>query len=243
MEDEKEPQYCDWASRFHPWDLLYAEKAFDCFKNETFMPPEPVEVISVKDRDFIEMWTEFQPRPMKDMLGDFFDGDHVLHLGKNAHYWILWSVTQGKWRMNKKRAMFRFMGDDPTIQKLRAIGNNWDVVTSSKLDFCPNLVAITDACNFLYAALLERLTRLDKTAKSFQVRLENFSELPEFVTVQRNRDFCHKKHRWVHGKKSQGGEQPDLKAKPSVPHVINSVHNMLREYHEWLSPVCKPRPT
>ncbi len=241
--DEKEPeesQYFDWSTRMHPWDLLYAQKAFNCFKSDTVVTP--VEVTHVKDRNFIEMWTEFVPRPIEDMVNEFFDGKHALHLGRNAHYWILWSVTQGKWRMTKNRTMFRFMGDDPEIQKMRAMGDNWDRVTSAKMSFCPNLVAITDTCNFLHTTLLTRLRGIDNGRKTFQIRLKNFSELPEFVPVQRNRDHYHKKHRWEHAKKSQGGELPDLPAQPSVPHKINSVHFMLREYHEWLPPVFKAQP-
>ena len=240
--EEKESPYHDWAARTHPWDQMYARRAFTSFQDDCSLDDYPVEVNLVEHHEVPEMWCEFEARPVGDMVKDFFDEHRVLHLGKNAHYWILWSVTQGNWRMNKKRTMFRFMGDDPTILKLRAFGDHWDAVESGKLGFCPNLVAITDTCNFLYGALLEKFNRLDKPGKAFQTRLENFRELPEFVPVQRNRDVCHKKHRWKHGQKSPGGEQPDLPAQPSVPHKINSVHFMLREYHEWLPKVYKARP-
>ena len=240
MEEEKEEkvnEFSDWPSREEPWDRLNARWLF---KNgiPMFGLDESCTVIkTLTEKEIKELKKRFEPREMADMLKDFFhNGKPVLaRMGQQASLWILWSVTQGKYRVNHWKKMWVFTGQDPHIRNL--LTSNWEKTEMFSYEWIDSesiMKEITNTCNRLYAKILQKLKRHTSKSKYYKCMLLNLRNLPEFVMFQNGRAHVHKQNRWFYVGRSVGGNKQDLKPAPSIPHPMCSVHHMLEDYHDWL---------
>ena len=224
--------YRDWPTETEPWSLLEQRERCELWKRG----------IHVYDTDCKEVETpEFKIRPTPEMVADFFDGNKIIwaRLIQNADRWILWSVTQGRLRMNRNKQMFMFTGDQTDILRLKfGSENSWEQVYEN----WGVIADVTAACNELYAALERKIDSRAKT-RSARQKVENFKNMPEFVQFQSHRSPYHKKQqsRWAFIGKKKGGNQGYEKPDKPEPNGKHSVHRMLVNYNSWLPDLPRGR--
>lgn len=237
-----ENPYTDWPSAPTPWERLEQYSKCQLWRQETAAMRDPRKKFKRnhllkshprrKDRPF---WREFKEAPQGEMMKDFFHTDgrpRLGRLGQNFDWWIFWSVTQGFYRMDRKKRIFTYVGEgQPTILDFADSKGFWEKCLCE--EGFPILADITDACNRLIAAVLTRFSRYKKRTKTVLCFLENMIRLPEMVMFQSYRKHDHKQFRWIYqvGPK-MGGKSPPV-AKP-LPIPKQSVHWMLMNYHLWL---------
>ena len=236
--DEKQNPFEEWPSCTYPWEYVEQRRKSRLFNEGTFL-------YKTKVRPVGEIRTEFEARPMSEMLKDFFtrNGNPKLYrLGKFADLWIFWSVTQGMYRMNRLKQMFVFQGESPDILRLKHGSENYWYHVSEHRGFqiCHE---ITDTCNLLHSQILQKFVRCNNRTMYRKNSLVNFRKIAEFVQFQTYRSNEHKQRRWTYQGRKRGGNQPTLKAAPSIPHPQHSVHRILTDYHMWLPTVRKVNPT
>ena len=224
--------FSDWALEPEPWSLLEQKKRRELWLQE----------IHVYDTECkVEENPEFTIRKTPEMVADFFDGKQTIwpRLCKNADRWILWAVTQGRLRMNRKKHMFMFTGDKADILSLKFGSENcWQLVN----DGWGVVADVTEACNELYAALDRKLTNPRRT-RLVQQKIENFKNMPEFVQFQSHRGHAHKKQqaRYSFIGDKLGGNKGIKKPAAPEPNGKHSVHRMLMDYSSWLPDLPRGR--
>ena len=237
MEEEKSNPFGEWPTCTYPWEYVEQRRKSRLFEEGTFL-------YKTKVKPTKEIRSEFEARPMKEMLKDFFKGGNpkLYRLGQSADMWIFWSVTQGMYRMNRLKQMFVFQGQSPDILRLKHGSENfWYQVPEHRgFQICHH---ITDTCNLLYSQILQKFVRCNNRNTYRKNSLINFRKIAEFVQFQTYRSCEHKQRRWTYQGRTRGGNMSTLKASPSIPHPQHSVHRILTDYHMWLPTVRKVDPT
>ena len=238
-EEEKRNPYEDWMTRAQPWEYLEQRRKYTMFKagdRTTFTS------VVERERDRIDL-TTFEPRPMKQMLADFFSGKGIpkfFRTSKYADKWIIWSVTGGRFRSNRMKQVFVYQGRDADIIQLKHYSQNmWKPLPEH--EGFQAIAAITDRCNLLYDELLRAMVRHGCESKGLKNNLENMMYLAEFVQFQTHRGPKHGQRRWSYQPRGRGGNQKDMPRAKSIPHPQHSVHRFLMQYHEWLPTTRKVR--
>ena len=238
MEEEKKNPFEEWPTCTYPWEYVEQRRKCRLFHEGTFL-------YKTKVRPVEEVRNEFEERPMREMLNDFFTKGGIpklYRLGQSADLWIFWSVTQGMYRMNHNKQMFVFQGQSPDILRLKHGSENFWLQVSEHTGF-QIVHQITDTCNLLYSQILQKFVRLPGSNMFRKNSLINYRKIAEFVQFQTYRSAEHKQRRWSYLEKSRGGNMPKLKAQPSIPHPQHSVHRILTDYHMWLPTTRKVNPT
>ena len=185
----------------------------------------------------------FQRRTNEDMLNDFFipsGKPKLIYLGMQVDRFIIWSVTQGRYRVDTNKKVFAYQGTESDILKLKyGDAKMWRRVDESSGFLILKL--ITKTCNELYTDLLEKLSRYEADAHSHYAKncLTNLRNHPEFVAFQRYRGYEHKNYKWVFQPEPQGGGKEDREAAISISNKKHSVHRSLLNYHFWLPSLKK----
>ena len=240
-DDEKEIPFEDYGEYLStPWFYFERKKKFKLYqKGITSYRPSGSPFESMRNYDtgvaLAPVVTTFQPRSMSEMIGDFFVSEKpkLTHLGRHADLYIIWSVTQGRYRSDTNKRVWCFLGEDPAILKLRyADRNAWHKLLES--DGFQIVKEVTALCNQLYAEILHRLMRYDGKSKFYKACLENYRNLPEFEQFQSHRGREHKTNTWQFQGAPQGGNKPAFKPIKAVANKIHSVHRTLLNYHVWL---------
>ena len=160
--------------------------------------------------------------------------------GQFVDYWIFWTVTDGRFRAdhNKKIKVFRYYRP-PEITELRwahllktSEPSDWVKIPDG--DAYELFVKITNACNNVMTGIRRRLHDHEIVSNSGSVCFHNLNRHPEFVPFQNNRTRDHQKYFWRFQPKKKGGNQG--LEEPAKPLCIAkmSVHQIMRELHEWL---------
>ena len=240
-EEEKGSPYEGWVGCAQPWEYLEQQRKHTMFKaGDCTLFTDVV----THERDRIEL-TTFEPRTMKRMLADFFSDKGIPKFFRTARYadrWIVWAVTEGRFRSNREKQVFVYQGRDADIIQLKHYSQNmW-----TKVPECEGfqiIAAITDRCNMLYDEILRAMGRHGCRSKGLKNNLENFMYMGEFVQFQTHRGPKHKMRRWSYQPMGRGGNQKDIPRAKSIPHPQHSVHRLLMQYHEWLPTTRKVRAT
>ena len=224
--------YSSFLSRT-PYEYLEQRAKYDqfeagnaCYNTDVKFRTEPI--------------LRFTPRPMTEMVKEFFRRDgrpQYTRLGDNVAEWILWSVTEGRYRIDRMRRVFAFKGIEAPVLSLKA-AKRWVRVHPEYGDVSM-LDAITETCNQLSEQILIRLKAHNSSSRMFKNCLFNFRNLPEFVSTQRDRTYEQKNYRVGYQPIPQAGAAPDSKACKSTPNAVQSVHRYLYNYHIWCDPLKK----
>ena len=233
MEEEKSTPFEEWMTCVCPWEYVEQRRKSRLFKKGVHVYDTKVLPVDVPR-------TEFELRPMSEMLRDFFqEGNPLMYkFGQSADMWIFWSVTKGMYRMNQMKQMFVFQGQSPDILRLKHGSENFWLQVSEHRGF-ENVQKITTTCNQLYSQILRKFVRCTNRNDLRSNRLNNFRMIEEFVQFQSHRNHEHKKRRWTYLGRTQGGNKGRAKAASSIPHPQHSVHRLLLDYHMWVPTVRK----
>jgi len=164
---------------------------------------------------------------------------------KNVHLWILYYVTQGRFRSDKNKTLWYFAGtprcgdDSHWLASIKAHNTNkyWKIVDNP----FEKLEEIATLCNSVYEELLYSLehTTGNTSRDMFKNTLVNFRRLPEFVAYQSHRGHVHKQHVWSFVGVLKGGNGGRGEPAKSIPNRIQSIHWYLTKYHVFLGPIAK----
>jgi len=239
--DPGENPYTDWPSMTTPWELL--EQYTKCQIWKRAADGKPFQkyarnhlLTSHPKRTVANHWWEFHESPLEEMMKEFFDKTgkpRLSRLGQNVDWWIFWSVTNGFYRMDRKKRTFTYVAaGQPTILDFADSKGFWDKCSGGDGGF-PILAEVTESCNRLIAAVLARFSRYQKRTKPVVCFTENMIRLPEMVMFQSYRGHDHKQFRWHYQAGPRAGGKTPRVAKPLlIPK--QSVHWMMMNYHLWL---------
>jgi len=183
----------------------------------------------------------FTPEPPKYYVDQFFTAKgkaRLVRLGQHVDRWIVWTVTQGMYRMDSNKRIYTYKGIRPTILHLASSEGMWLKVGDAYNFPQPILQGITETCNMVLEALQNRLNRYETKPKYkfFKCVFENLGRHPEFVQYQKHRGHEHKQFRWHYAEPPREGGNSKSAAKPVLLRK-ESVHNILKRYHAWLPPI------
>jgi hypothetical protein len=186
-----------------------------------------------------DIW-DFEPKPLEEILNTYFFTDQGnpiwSRLKSSVDKWIVYAVTEGKWRIDRSKRVFTFKGTNPTPLVLKNSRGFWDNVN----EYAPfrNISAITETCNSLYEALLDRLARLETKTDISRNSVKMLESLPlfgMFPSYCKGHEYTH--FYWRYEPVKQGGNRPDLEPAKAVQMKRCSVLGMLKLYHQWLGKV------
>jgi len=184
----------------------------------------------------------FEIPTISSIVDEFFKNKKPLylpHLGQYVDYWIFYFVTSGRIRSdhNKKTRRFNYpRGDMGWVVWSSILKNSnpsdWTLVEDE--DVYPLICSISDTCNAVLTAIRRQLQGIQANTACAQVSGCNLNHHPEFVPFQQNRGGQHKQFRWKFQRLKRGGNA-GFKA-PHAPLILpkHSIHQMMRELHEWL---------
>ena len=231
--DELERKF-NWHEDTIPWSHLHKYHMYcQALAEKQFMYPELVSA-------------PFEFRDVGDIVEDFFHSTKPKgkFLGQYVEYWILYFVTEGRYRTNHNKVtrVFKHTRGDlkwmlwSTILKNSPV-SAWETV---HCDRSYNLILeITEMCNAVLAAIRRRLRRTTLNTNYRKSLYTNLQNLPEFCPFQNNRTPGHKQFRWYFEQRKKGGNG-GLHKKPKAERFPkHSVHGMLREYYEWMPKIRK----
>ena len=112
MEEEKQNPFETYWLEPMPWTYLEQRARYKLFERGIGHSATSNEN---------EKQISFEPRDMSEMVSDFFEDEHInlYRLKHHADRWILWSVTQGRIRMNRHKQLWIFQGTSADILKLK----------------------------------------------------------------------------------------------------------------------------
>lgn len=234
--EEKENPYFDWPTFTNPWEFLLQQKKCQLWKQDIYRYGRrevgPME--DHPDRTTLALWEDYREIPLDELLSCFFTKGRPIwsRLGQSVDRWLVWAVTQGRYRMDAVKNLYAFKGRDHSILHLANSKGFWDTVHPAWENF-PILRDITAACNSLCDELLRRVQRCGSTTAMCKNTRENLINLPELVMFQSYRTHDHKHFRWHYQPgATQGAVTPDAAKPMRLPK--HSVHHILKEYHAWL---------
>ena len=232
---ETESSWDDYANYPHPWDNLYRYFRYQQNNKGKVFAVVP---IPVNTKNCTE---EFECRPVEEMVEEFFRNNRPVmkYIGQFMDYWILWCVTEGRFRCDHNKAMYVLQGTRPSdwnwMQWAASLkfSQNWVL---HPFDSYETILAITERCNALLSAILTRVNQLNPQSDVMRNVISNCQNMPEFVPFQTNRGHEHKQFRWKFVGTKPGGSKPRNKAAPSLRLDKHSVHRLLMSLHGWLPP-------
>ena len=228
-----------WGDAKIPWDSLWKYHMYKLglHRKRLYLPADlPVETDLTVVTAFFSLTTTLE------VVEEFFKNGKPLwipHLGMYVDYWILYYVTQGRCRSdhNKKTRIFKHVkGDMSWISWSTLLKNSKpsDWVILPDCDVFSLICNIADKCNNVLCLLRRRTQSIDRKTAVSRASFSNLNTHPEFVPFQNNRNRDHVQFRWKYQAKKLGGNQGlSTPAKP-LGLAKQSVHFMLREFHEWL---------
>ena len=178
-----------------------------------------------------------------DIIDSFFvDGKprFLPSLGQFVDYWIVWKATEGRFRSdhNKKMKVFRFAkpGGMSNLRWAHSLKSSKpsDWITVTDPEKYETFIKICDACNNVLCGIRRRLQDLEITTNSGKTCFANLNQHPEFVPFQNNRTRDHQKYSWKFQARKLGGNQGYEDSAKPLTIAKQSVHFILREFHEWL---------
>ena len=184
---------------------------------------------------------EFKPANIEHTLKKFMhpwhnDRVNTMKFGMNCYKWIIYYVTEGRFRMTDKGDLRVYTGE-PGIHNIVHNKSSWVKLGQQWKE--SNLFAITNECNAVHEAIKAFLRRIDNPNCFERSAILNTCKMPEFVQSNRDRNKYHRTCRWEFlGKplpESQGGGT----AKPARP-VRNShlsIETILKQYNRFLPKV------
>jgi hypothetical protein len=183
----------------------------------------------------------FEFKNTVDIVNRFFHkGKPIInYLGQYVEQWILFFVTEGRYRSNNNRTLFVYNKERGGIGWL-----TWSTVleqssptdwTNIHEDLKYNIfIDITDQCNAVLTRLMKRLRRTNIHNAYRKSIFANLQNLPEFVPFQQNRNNLHKQFMWYFEPLKKGGNQGYKRSAKAERFPKPSIHAMLKEYGEWL---------
>jgi hypothetical protein len=227
--DQLEVKY-NWHEEVFPYAHLYKYNMYKHAINE-----KPVRIPVLPNTPFFEF------RSTVDVVEELFHKGKPMpnYLGQYVEQWILFFVTEGRYRSNANQALFMYEKERGDLNWMtwctvlqQSSPSDW---TSVHPDLKYNIfIQITDQCNAVLSRLLKRLRRTKIHTNYRKVVFTNLQNLPEFVPFQQNRNNQHKQFRWYFQRMKKGGNAGYKKAAKSERFPKPSIHAMLKEYGEWL---------
>jgi hypothetical protein len=169
---------------------------------------------------------------------------NLKYFGKNAHLWIIYHVTNGRFRTDKNKYVYYFTGERSPHQNdaewMRCLKKNNSTKMWRKMDNGLELLKdITNVCNEIYDDLLRDYNLFCTGRDMSRNNLKNFRTLPEFVAFQTHRSPRHTNHYWSHVGAMPGGGKHRLRSAKCQPNKIHSVHWYLKNYHDYLGTMTR----
>ena len=251
MEEEKSNEYADWSEySSQPWECMYRFVRSMHFRDGITLA-EGLPNVFTRALSSV-YYTGVQPgntdtytfrrRIMDDMVNDFFTKKTPRYprLLQHAEKWIVWSVTRGRYRMNRCKRMWLFTGADTSCKVLNLKHGSkyfWENIEC----FHDTLEAITDTANELIDHILEKLKRFKTRSTFYKCALFNFKKLHALKLRMYERGHpsnsntpAHRQRRWFFQPRKRGGNRGHYAVAKSEPLPIPSVHEILKSYHAWL---------
>jgi hypothetical protein len=227
--DELEQKY-NWHEEVLPYAHLYKYSMYKHAINE-----KRVRIPKLPNNPFFEF-----PSTV-DVVEEFFHKGKPIsnYLGQYIEQWILFFVTEGRYRSNANQGLFMYAKERGDLNWM-----TWSTVlqqsspadwTSIHDDIKYNaFIQITEQCNAVLSRLMKRLRRTKIHTNYRKVVFTNLQNLPEFVPFQQNRNNLHKQFRWYFQPVKKGGNAGYKKAAKAERFPKPSIQAMLKEYGEWL---------
>ena len=231
--DELEEKY-NWHQDVIPWSHLHKYHMFRLALDEKrFFSPTLISA-------------PFEFRDVTEIVDDFFykKKPNGKFLGQYVEYWILYFVTEGRYRSNhnkvtkvftKKRGDLNWMTWSTVLKNAPA--SDWENVHPDQA--YNRIIEITDVCNAVLAVIRRRLRRTTLNTDYRKSIYTNLQNLPEFCPFQQNRTPGHRQFRWYFEQRKKGGNSGLHKRYKAEKMPKHSVHGMLREYNEWVPKIRK----
>ena len=232
-EDEIMKHVENYITADAPWD--YLSKYFRyrlALQQKRFVIPEMKESEDV-----------LQLEECSDVVDQFFpNGKPCLlpMMGKYVDYWIIFLVTEGRFRSDHNKKMKYYKFERPLTMSLirwsetlcRSQPKDWVKVPEE--DTYKLFKQITENSQDILIRIRSKFQHCDIKSNSEKVCFDNLNRHPEIVPFQNNRNGEHQKYLWKFQAREKGGNGGYHK--PSRPICISkqSVHFILREFHEWL---------
>jgi len=223
-------QKYNWHEEVYPYAHMYKYNMYKHAINE-----KPVRIPQLPSTQLFEF------RSTMDIVEFFFHKGKLLlnRFGPHVEEWIVFLVTEGRYRSNANQNLFRYEKERGNRDWLtwctvlqQSPPSDW---TNLHPDIKYNTVInITDQCNAVLSRLLKRLRRTEINTDYRKVVFTNLQNLPEFVPFQSNRNPTHKQFKWYFERRKKGGNCGYNKPAKSQRYPKPSVQAMLREYGEWL---------
>ena len=181
---------------------------------------------------------EFKPANIERSLKKFMhpwhnDRVNTMKFGMNCYKWIIYYVTEGRFRMTDKGDLRVYTGE-PGIHNIIHNKSSWVKLGQQWKE--SNLFAITNECNAVHEAIKAFLRRIDNPNCFQRSAIRNTCKMPEFVQSNRDRNKYHRTCRWEFlGKplpESQGGGTAKPARPVRNPHL--SIETILKEYNRFL---------